>query len=235
MPAVAVTTLSLVSYLVLYTAYSKMNKTLELQLLLKVLTVSEGLEHTLIEMNKAISLAGLTVLAMAFCPGFDAMRWELLWHAMVLLWTHSCYSLYQFYGATHIPPLSEFPGIFSDLSSDNAKQRVRPPTPPGNAPARSPFSLPFAERLPLTASARGVLFDQAVGMKKLSIILGSAGQVMLSAGYWGYVSVSTLCYLGVGLGTMHFYTMEIDYKWVLQVRPYAYLPFALAVAAVLWH
>jgi hypothetical protein len=179
------------------TAYSKMNKTLELELLVKVLTVSEGLEHTLVEMNKAISLAGLTVLALAFCPGFDAMRWELLWHAMVLLWTHSCYSAYQFYGATHIPLLSEFPTMFSDLSSDNAKTR-------------------------------------AVGMKKLSILLGTAGQLALSAGYWGYIGVKFLCWLGVGLGTAHFYSMEIDYKWVLQVRPYANLPFALAIGAVLW-
>jgi hypothetical protein len=125
LPPLAVTGLSLVSYLLLYTAYSKMNKTLEPALLIKVLTMSEGLEHTLVEMNKAISLAGLTVLALAFCPGFDAMRWELLWHAMVLLWTHSCYSAYQFYGATHIPLLSEFPTMLADLSSDNAKTRVR--------------------------------------------------------------------------------------------------------------
>jgi hypothetical protein len=125
LPPLAVTGLSLVSYLLFYTAYSKMNKTLEPALLIKVLTMSEGLEHTLVEMNKAISLAGLTVLALAFCPGFDAMRWELLWHAMVLLWTHSCYSAYQFYGATHIPLLSEFPTMLADLSSDNAKTRVR--------------------------------------------------------------------------------------------------------------
>jgi len=114
-----------------------------------------------------------------------------------MLWTHSCYSAYQFYGATHIPELSTFPAIFSDLGSADSKQR-------------------------------------AVGMKKLSIIMGTFGQLALSAGYWGYISMHALCYLGVGLGTVHFYTMEIDYKWVLQVRPYAYLPFALAVAAVLW-
>ena len=45
---------------------------------------------------------------------------------MLLLWTHSCYSAYQFYGATHIPVLSEFPTMFADLSSDEAKTRVRP-------------------------------------------------------------------------------------------------------------
>lgn len=87
------------------------------------------------------------------------------------------------------------------------------------------------------AAERGTLkcsFLQAVGMKKLSIILGTFGQLALSAGYWGYIGMRFLCWLGVGLGTAHFYTMEIDYKWVLQVRPYAYLPFALALGAVLW-
>eukprot|EP01047_Picozoa_sp_COSAG01_P045778 COSAG01_NODE_4243_length_5211_cov_7.043232_7_plen_49_part_01 len=42
LPAYAVTLLALASYLLFYTAYSKMNKTLELELLVKVLTVSEG-------------------------------------------------------------------------------------------------------------------------------------------------------------------------------------------------
>jgi hypothetical protein len=124
LPAYAVTLLALASYLLFYTAYSKMNKTLELELLVKVLTVSEGLEHTLIEMNKAISLAGLTVLALAFGPGFDSMRWELLWHAMVLLWSHSCYSAFQFYGGTHIPKIGSFPYMLTDLGSADAKQRV---------------------------------------------------------------------------------------------------------------
>jgi hypothetical protein len=34
------------------------------------------------------------------------------------------------------------------------------------------------------------------------------------------------------LGMAHFYTMEIDYKYVLQVRPYALLPFPLAAAVL---
>jgi hypothetical protein len=34
---------------------------------------------------------------------------------------------------------------------------------------------------------------QAVGMKKLSILLGTAGQLALSAGYWGYISAKVLC------------------------------------------
>jgi hypothetical protein len=126
MAALAVSVGSLASYLIFYTAYSKTNKTLELELLIKVLTMSEGLEHTLLEMNKAISLAGLTVLALAFCPGFIGVRWELLWHAMVMLWTHSCYSAYQFYGAAHIPAISTFPAMLSDMGSSDAKQRVSP-------------------------------------------------------------------------------------------------------------
>ena len=79
---------------------------------------------------------------------------------------------------------------------------------------------------------------QAIGMKKLSILLGTGGQLALSAGYWGYITPKILyahdfaatlfrcgtfmpgtstgdshapslrrCYLGVGLGTAHFFTM----------------------------
>ena len=86
----------------------------------------------------------------------------------------------------------------------------------------------------------------------------AGGQLALQAGYQEWIQWSTLCYLGVGLGTAHFYSMEIDYKWVLQVRhclslafplrsylktvpflatlqvrPYAYLPFVAATAAIL--
>ena len=34
------------------------------------------------------------------------------------------------------------------------------------------------------------------------------------------------------LGVSHFYTMEIDFKGVLQVRPYAYLPFPLSAVVL---
>ena len=48
----AVTGLTTLSYLLGYTMYSKQEKTLVPALLIKVLTFSEGLEHTLVEANK---------------------------------------------------------------------------------------------------------------------------------------------------------------------------------------
>jgi len=38
--------------------------------------------------------------------------------------------------------------------------------------------------------------------------------------------------VGVALGTAHFYTMEIDFRWKLQVRPAGLLAFAAPVAAL---
>ena len=181
--ALVVTSSTLAMYLLFYTAYSKMNKALDPSLLIAVLTMSEGLEHTLIELNKAISLTGLTVLALAFCPGFYDMQVHLTWHAMVLLWTHSCYSAYQFYGGTHIPKLLEFPFMFKELIADDAKTRVRA------SPLASCF---LTVAWPLSGRCSTALCSQAVGMKKLSIILGTAGQLVLSAGYWGYIGVRFL-------------------------------------------
>ena len=69
-------------------------------------------------------------------------------------------------------------------------------------------------------------------MEISSVIMGVAGQLALSAGYWGYISEAQLVAASVILGVGHFYTMELDYKYVLQVRPYAYLPFPLSVATL---
>ena len=66
-------------------------------------------------------------------------------------------------------------------------------------------------------------------IKQISIALGMAGQLALSAGYWGYISNEALVLGSTVLGISHFYTMEIDHKGVLQVRPYAYLPFIMAL------
>jgi hypothetical protein len=66
------------------------------------------------------------------------------------------------------------------------------------------------------------------GTKQLSIILGTLAQIVLFVGYYGWTSYSTLLIGATALGILHFYSMEIDYKYVLQVRPFAYLPFPLA-------
>jgi len=158
----------------LYTAYDKATKKLTIKNLTDLVTVNRGWDWTLVEINKAISLSGLTVMMMSFMPQFVEQSKEMLFQSMSLLWAHSTYSFYKFYG----------------LSPTNvAKDKM---------------------------------------MKKVSVTLGSLGQLALSAGYWGYISWEALMGSATVLGVSHFYTMELDYKGRLQVRPYAYLPFPLS-------
>ena len=166
------------SYILLYTAYDKASKTLKLKNLQDLVTCGRGLDWTLVEMNKAISLAGMTGMLMSFLPAFNKQSKGLMFSSMTLLWTHSIYSAYKFYG----------------------------------------YKL---ERL---------LADKSI--KQASIVFGVAGQLTLVAGFYGYISQSVFAYAASVLSVAHFWTMEVDYKYVLQVRPYAYLPFPLAIAAV---
>lgn len=67
------------------------------------------------------------------------------------------------------------------------------------------------------------------------MITGIAGQIALSLGYFNIIDYSTLLISATVLGIVHFWTMEVDFKYKLQVRPFAYLPFPLAaLALVLW-
>jgi hypothetical protein len=166
------------SYLLFYTAYDKASKALKLKNLQDLVTCGRGLDWTLVEMNKAISLAGMTGMLMSFLPAFSRQSKGLMFSSMTLLWTHSIYSAYKFYG----------------------------------------YKL---ERL---------LADKAI--KQASIAFGIAGQLTLVAGFYGYISHTAFAYAASVLSVSHFWTMEVDYKYVLQVRPYAYLPFPLALAAI---
>jgi hypothetical protein len=243
--AIIVTSVTGVSYLLLYTMYSKQKKALDLDTLLDVILVRKGnsfsarMDHTLVEVrrvgllsailkqtlsglpgrqvNKAASLTGLTVLTLAFCPKFEGIQRDLIWHSLLILWPHSIYSAYKFYGTPNIPKLSTWPAVVSEMTSSEAQKR-------------------------------------AAAVKKLSIVVGVAGQLVLwqgrlrqqtrlspvvltwrlatVIGYKGRISATALGLASVSLGVIHFYTMEIDYKRVLQVRPYAYLPFPLAAIAI---
>jgi hypothetical protein len=161
--------------------------------------------------NKAISLAGLTVLCLAFIvprfffgtsdgaaePSLEFQH-SLCWHAFVMLELHSCYSAVKYYGSKHIPRLEDWKK--SSFVSDLRDKKT------------------FME-----------------GVKKLSITLGVLGQVSLVAGCFGMApgSLITLAFASsISLGTAHFYSMEIDFKKRLQVRPFALLPFPLAAAVV---
>lgn len=64
-------------------------------------------------------------------------------------------------------------------------------------------------------------------VKKVSVALGVSGQIALTAAlFTGKNTELLLAVTALGLG--HFYLMELDNKWRLQVRPYAkcavYLP-----------
>ena len=166
------------SYFVFYTAYDKGTKKLVFANLYHLVSGFRGLDWSLVEINKAISLSGLTTMLISFLPGLESQKRELLWISMNMLWIHSVYSMYKWYGF-------------------NPKKIWKDKT-----------------------------------IKQLSIALGSAGQLALSAGYWGFISEPMLVLTSAALGIGHFWTMEVDYKYVLQVRPYAYLPFPLAIASL---
>jgi hypothetical protein len=166
------------SYLLLYTGYDKSTKQLKPSNLSALVTQSKGVTWTLVELNKAISLSGMTGMLISFLPQFSECKSELLFYSMNMLWVHSAYSMYKFYG-------------YSLKRLVNEKW-----------------------------------------IKQLSIAFGAAGQLALSAGYWGYISKTALATSATILSVAHFWTMEVDYKYVLQVRPYAYLPFPLAGAVL---
>jgi hypothetical protein len=162
------------SYLLFYTAYDKATKSMNPKNLIDLVTLRRGLDWTLVELNKAVSLAGMTTMLLAFTPQMKEKSKELLFISMNMLWGHSIYSMYKFY---------QF-------------------------------------------DPRNIIKDK--WMKQLSVGLGSAGQLALAAGYWGYISNANLILSATVLGIAHFWTMEVDFKYVLQVRPFAYLPFPMA-------
>jgi hypothetical protein len=140
--------------------------------------IRRGWDWTLVELNKAASLAGLTVFLTAFLPPLAPFKRDILWVSLLMLWPHSAYSFYKFY----------------------------------------------------SFSPRRLLNDKPI--KQLSVVLGSAGQAVIAAGYYGLLSAQVLLWGGVILSLAHFWTMEVDYKYVLQVRPFAYLPFLLGAVVV---
>ena len=161
------------SYLLLYTAYSKQSKTLEISLLVSVLTVGESVDKTLVELNKAISLAGLTALCMAFLPGLGSVKQDLMFVSMLMLWVHSGYSVFRFYNTTNIPPISDWPKMMGELKV-TTHTRASPR-------AAWFFMWEFLEDVDrLTAKSACAQGDgtemeaknRLLGIKKVSIILG---------------------------------------------------------------
>ena len=169
------------AYFLFYSAYNKTSKSIDFPLLLDVLLCRRGVDWSLKEINKVISLSGLTTLLLTFIPEFDnycSNTRDLFFLSMNLLWIHSSYSFYKFYGA----------------------------------------------------NLRNVMNEK--WMKRLSVWLGSVGQVVLALGYFEKLEWQNVAFLATVLGIGHFYTMEIDFKYQLQVRPFAYLPFPLGVVSL---
>lgn len=69
-------------------------------------------------------------------------------------------------------------------------------------------------------------------LKPLSVLFGAAGHVILSYSFFGEINDSVLALTTTALSMAHFWTMEVDYKYKLQVRPFAYLPFPISAYAI---
>eukprot|EP00043_Microstomoeca_roanoka_P022608 m.256749 g.256749 ORF g.256749 m.256749 type:complete len:195 (+) comp22510_c0_seq1:254-838(+) len=169
------------AYFAFYTAYDKGTKKLTWKNIQCLFTQEKGVSWTLVEINKVLSLAGLTLMLLSFLPHLGkALSHELHWTAIVMLWPHSVYSCYKFYG--------------------------------------------FQWRR----------FVQEKKYKQVSVVLGLAAQLVLSAGYLSFINYFVFVASAIALSLGHFYTMEMDYKGRIQVRPFAYLPFPLAAIASLY-
>ena len=88
-----ITALTSLAYLTFYTPYCAKTKSLSFTLLQDVVLVRRGAEFTLTELNRLISLTGITLIGLAFAPRFEVERAGLLRHAHALLWAHTVYSV----------------------------------------------------------------------------------------------------------------------------------------------
>jgi hypothetical protein len=187
------------SFLAFYTGYSKATKSYTPSSIVTVLTFGKGVDHTLVELNKSISLSGLSTLCLAFLPPFSDQKAALIKHSMGMLSVHTIYSLYKYYGSKNIPAIKEWFPFSSTMLTDLRNRDTRPR-----------------------------------GIKKLSLWFGLISQTLLWSDYLKLTpAAKTNAAYATALitGTLHFYFMEIDFKWILQVRPFAKLPFPLAAVS----
>ena len=73
-------------------------------------------------------------------------------------------------------------------------------------------------------------------LKKLSVVLGTVAQVLLWTLALGSITTSlssALALLAFVLAIAHFWTMEVDFKYRLGVRPFGMAPFFLAPFVVI--
>lgn len=199
--------------LVLYSAFSKVTKSLQFSLLTDILFVRNSWDHTFVELNKIVALTAITLLSVgaasglasqiaAWLPlGIDAahLTQEALVAACWCVWLHALYSAYKYYGQQNIPYITEWPQLVAEWKSESAKTRL-------------------------------------IAIRKLSNLMGVISSAMLSAWFVGYLSLDTqtspcTCFFLVLTSLLHFYLMEINYKWILAVRPFGFVGLLAAVTA----
>ena len=92
------------------------------------------------------------------------------------------------------------------------------------------YGTPKMPSLEMWKSFKG---GQAKHVKKFSIVAGVVAYQSLIAYYFKYLDAYNTGVLTMFFGVVHFYLMEIDFRWVLGVRPYGFLPFFTSLAALL--
>jgi hypothetical protein len=73
--------------------------------LVDTLTLRKGVKSAAVDLNRALSTAALTVLGLAYLPGFEAQRVSLLKIAMVSVWVHATASFL-------LGNAAQFPNLF---------------------------------------------------------------------------------------------------------------------------
>jgi hypothetical protein len=162
------------SYFLFYTGYNSKTKILDRKLLYDFVALKRGKDWTLVELNKILSLTGLTTLLVSYLPPCQPIRRSLMMTSMNMIWLHIMYSFNKFYQSSLLK-----------LSKEKF-------------------------------------------IKKLSVALGGQANFALIAGYFGFIPQSIAMAASTLLGIGHFWTMEVDYKYNLKIRPYAFIPFPLA-------
>lgn len=193
---------------VFYTAYNKTSQKLNASMLADVFLLRRGLAHSLDELNKVLGLVGLSLIAWAFMSAEKENPDRDLWHALLVVVAHTTYSLFRYYGVdAQVPYLSTWPLVVSQLSSNSSAVRLHGFRKVATIMASLALSLLIAWWLP----AFSAHFSFAKSPLR-SLVFG---------------------YAIVAAALLHFVMMELDFKLVLRVRPFAYFPIFLSAATLL--
>ena len=130
--------------------------------------------------------------------------------AAVLIGLHSVYSLFKYYGSANIPPISSWPSIGSEFFASSGRTRLAAFRKMSNALAS------IAVAIVAAWYARPYVGDWPALLRLLP------GQSIGSA------------FVAVTCAYVHFYTMEVDFKGVLRVRPFGWVALIAAIYSASW-